>query len=211
MEVLNELAGKGLESVRVGDLSIESYAATAGRDTVDALKALAVGPAGGPGAPPELHGIRRGRRRAAPVSRAPSKEPGHRRPVEDHPRRRPLLQRDQGLPQRPPGGSYELDDAGRDAYLATNLRNSRRLDDGYDFVVVHDPQPLPIRALHGGGGGQMGVALPHRHVGAPSGSLGVPAAVHRPLRRHGVHHGRVRLPRPSPGEGIPDTPRPSTP
>lgn len=46
-------------------------------------------------------------------------------------------------------GSYELDDVGREAYLATNTPNSKHLDDGYNFIVVHDPQPLAITLLHG--------------------------------------------------------------
>ena len=39
----------------------------------------------------------------------------------------------------------------RDAYVATAARNAELLDDGYDFVVVHDPQPAAMLPLHGKG------------------------------------------------------------
>jgi trehalose synthase len=37
----------------------------------------------------------------------------------------------------------------RDAYLATSARNAELLEDGYDFVVVHDPQPAAMLPLLG--------------------------------------------------------------
>ena len=37
----------------------------------------------------------------------------------------------------------------RDAYLATSARNAELLEDGYDFVVVHDPQPAAMLPLCG--------------------------------------------------------------
>jgi trehalose synthase len=40
----------------------------------------------------------------------------------------------------------------RDAYVATAARNADLLDDRYDFVVVHDPQPAALLPLHGKGG-----------------------------------------------------------
>jgi trehalose synthase len=39
----------------------------------------------------------------------------------------------------------------QDAYVATSARNAELLDDGYDFVVVHDPQPAALLPLHGKG------------------------------------------------------------
>jgi hypothetical protein len=46
------------------------------------------------------------------------------------------------------GDPRTLTDAEREAYLTTSARNADLLEDGYDFVVVHDPQPaamLPLR------------------------------------------------------------------
>lgn len=37
-------------------------------------------------------------------------------------------------------------------YLAQSAHNAHQLDDDYDLVVVHDPQPLALRELHGSGG-----------------------------------------------------------
>jgi trehalose synthase len=39
----------------------------------------------------------------------------------------------------------------RDAYVATSARNAEVLDDGYDFVIVHDPQPAALLPLRGKG------------------------------------------------------------
>ena len=56
-------------------------------------------------------------------------------------------------PQRPPGRpARTLTDADRDAYLATSARNAELLEDGYDFVVVHDPQPAAMLPMLGKGG-----------------------------------------------------------
>ena len=41
----------------------------------------------------------------------------------------------------------------RDEYLGHTRRTVEAgIDDDYDVIVVHDPQPLPLRAIHGGGG-----------------------------------------------------------
>ena len=50
------------------------------------------------------------------------------------------------------GDPHGLTDADRDAYLATSARNAELLEDAYDFVVVHDPQPAAVLPMHGKGG-----------------------------------------------------------
>jgi trehalose synthase len=50
------------------------------------------------------------------------------------------------------GDPASLTEADREAYLATSARNAELLGDGYDFVVVHDPQPAAVLPLHGKGG-----------------------------------------------------------
>jgi trehalose synthase len=47
------------------------------------------------------------------------------------------------------GDPHVLGDADREAYLATSARNAELLEDGYDFVVVHDPQPAAVLPMHG--------------------------------------------------------------
>ena len=47
------------------------------------------------------------------------------------------------------GDPQELTDEDRDAYLATCARNADMLQDDWDFVVVHDPQPAAVLPLRG--------------------------------------------------------------
>jgi trehalose synthase len=49
------------------------------------------------------------------------------------------------------GDPRDLTQAERDAYVATSVRNAELLEDGYDFVVVHDPQPAALLPLLGKG------------------------------------------------------------
>jgi trehalose synthase len=49
------------------------------------------------------------------------------------------------------GDPHGLDEADRAAYLGTSARNADLLGDGWDFVVVHDPQPAAILPLRGKG------------------------------------------------------------
>lgn len=50
------------------------------------------------------------------------------------------------------GARAPLTDAQKSAYLATSRRNADLLDESYDVVIAHDPQPAAIRGLRGGGG-----------------------------------------------------------
>jgi len=50
------------------------------------------------------------------------------------------------------GDPRSLTQAERDAYVATSARNAELLEDSYDFVVVHDPQPAAMLPLLGKGG-----------------------------------------------------------
>ncbi len=49
------------------------------------------------------------------------------------------------------GARQELTEPDRATYRRTAERNARALEERYDFVVVHDPQPAAILALHGKG------------------------------------------------------------
>ncbi len=44
------------------------------------------------------------------------------------------------------GADHTLDAGERDEYLSHSERNASELADEYDVVVVHDPQPLPLRS-----------------------------------------------------------------
>lgn len=49
------------------------------------------------------------------------------------------------------GAPDSLTAAQRAAYLAASQRNAQLLEESYDFIVVHDPQPAAIPALRGRG------------------------------------------------------------
>ncbi len=49
---------------------------------------------------------------------------------------------------------FEFSDAELGAYMRHNADLARAVRDHYDIVIVHDPQPLPVRALGGDTGGR---------------------------------------------------------
>ena len=49
------------------------------------------------------------------------------------------------------GAPNGLDAAARDTYLRNAGRNASQFEENYDFVFVHDPQPLPLPSLRGKG------------------------------------------------------------
>ncbi|HEY7890787.1 MAG TPA: glycosyltransferase [Solirubrobacteraceae bacterium] len=49
------------------------------------------------------------------------------------------------------GSPLQLSDADKAAYLQCSRENAGALEDGYDFVIVHDPQPAAMAQLHGKG------------------------------------------------------------
>jgi trehalose synthase len=50
------------------------------------------------------------------------------------------------------GAPQSLSDTERKAYSDCTRENAPRLDGGYDFVVIHDPQPAALLSVHGRGG-----------------------------------------------------------
>jgi trehalose synthase len=50
------------------------------------------------------------------------------------------------------GSAEMLTDAERAAYLDCTNENAAQLEDVYDFVVLHDPQPAALLSVHGKGG-----------------------------------------------------------
>jgi trehalose synthase len=49
------------------------------------------------------------------------------------------------------GAPRELTPTEQETYLTHSARNAQLLEEEYDLVVVHDPQPLPLLLLHGKG------------------------------------------------------------
>jgi trehalose synthase len=50
------------------------------------------------------------------------------------------------------GAPYELTRDARETYIAYNSRNAKLLEEEYDFIIVHDPQPAAIRHFRGPAG-----------------------------------------------------------
>lgn len=50
------------------------------------------------------------------------------------------------------GAPYELKEAARERYLMSSTYNARQLEEEYDFIIVHDPQPAAIRYFRGRAG-----------------------------------------------------------
>jgi trehalose synthase len=48
------------------------------------------------------------------------------------------------LHNAPQGGEINLTELKKEVYQEVNFQNALRMDMNYDFVVVHDPQPLPL-------------------------------------------------------------------
>ena len=49
------------------------------------------------------------------------------------------------------GADFDLTQEVKDTYLSQNQKFAELVDDDYDLVMVHDPQPAAIRSLHGHG------------------------------------------------------------
>ena len=93
------------------------------------------------------------------------------------------------------GAPRSLTEAEQAAYMRCLQENAATLDGGYDFIIVHDPQPAGLLQAHGKGRCALGVALPHRHQRTQPRRLELPGAAARRVRRGGVHDGRVRAAR----------------
>jgi trehalose synthase len=49
------------------------------------------------------------------------------------------------------GAAMDLSERDRDRYLAGNRANAEQLEEEYDVIIVHDPQPAALLGLHGKG------------------------------------------------------------
>ena len=48
------------------------------------------------------------------------------------------------------GGAYNLNERAKEIYLSRNARNARQFDQEYDYVIVHDPQPAALKLMKEG-------------------------------------------------------------
>jgi trehalose synthase len=54
-----------------------------------------------------------------------------------------------GLHNALQGAEFDITEEAKGIYLSQNQRIADALERDYDYVVVHDPQPAPLRTLHG--------------------------------------------------------------
>ena len=138
-----------LESVDVGKRCVADYEATAGRETVERLKELAE----------PLRGARVLHLNATPYGGG----------VAEILRSEVPLLRDLGIAadwkiitgdtgffavtktmhNALQGHKRSLTDHEKEIYLTYSTRNAHLLDEGYDLIVAHDPQPLAVPHFHG--------------------------------------------------------------
>ena len=140
-----------LESVDVGRQSVDSYAGTAGSEVVERLRVLAE----------PLRGMRVLHLNATPYGGG----------VAEILRSEVPLLRDLGLAadwkiitgdkdffsvtktmhNALQGSPRSLTEHEKEIYLTYSTRNARLLEEEYDLIIVHDPQPLAIPQFHGRG------------------------------------------------------------
>ena len=90
------------------------------------------------------------------------------------------------------GSPEGLGEAERAIYDDYNRRNAETLEDSWDIVIVHDPQPMRHGGVRTRGGPPLDLALPHRPLAAESGRARLPDAVALHVRRDDLPPPRVR-------------------
>jgi len=141
-----------LQSVDIGSQSVDAYRASAGDEAVESLRTLAEPLRGARilqvSATPYGGGVAEMLRSEVPLLRDLG--------LDVHWK---LIRGDDGffsatkaLHNGLQGSPKNLTTADEECYLAQSARNAEALeDDPYDVVVIHDPQPLALPALHGRG------------------------------------------------------------
>ena len=140
-----------LEIVDVGTQSIDSYRASAGNDAVETARTLAA-PLRGVrvlhiNATPYGGGVAEILRSAIPLFRDLGLAADWKLITGDEQFFSVTKTIHNGLQ----GGEGMLSTAQQSTYLEYSARNAELLEEEYDIVVVHDPQPLPLPELHGAG------------------------------------------------------------
>ena len=122
-----------------------------------------------------------------------------RRRVADHPRRRRVLRRHEGDPQRAPGRPALADAERASRSSAATTRRTRRSSRPTTTTssIVHDPQPAAMIDCVPGAGREVDLARAHRLLDAEPGGVRRAAAVDPALRRGDLPHARVRAERPT--------------
>ena len=90
------------------------------------------------------------------------------------------------------GNPQDLSEEEWEIWEQYNEMNARELTEGWDFCIVHDPQPAAMHSLVRGEGQLLGLALPHRPVGPQPEDDRAAAALPRELPGVAVPHEVLR-------------------
>jgi trehalose synthase len=140
-----------LESVDVGRQSIGDYQASAGREVVERLRSLAEPLRGARvlhlNATPYGGGVAEILRSEVPLLRDLGLNADWKIITGD----KTFFSVTKTMHNALQGAERTLTDHEKEIYLTYSTRNARLLDEEYDLVVAHDPQPLAIPHFHGRG------------------------------------------------------------
>jgi trehalose synthase len=140
-----------LQTVDVGIQSINSYTTSAGADAVDELRVLAAPLRGARilhlNATPYGGGVAEILRSEVPLLRDLGLVADWKLITGDD----AFFSVTKAIHNGLQGAEREITAAERETYLTNSTRNAHLLEETYDLVVVHDPQPVAILQLHGRG------------------------------------------------------------
>jgi trehalose synthase len=140
-----------LESVDVGVQCIDCYEVSAGRDPIDSLRALAEPLEGARvlhlNATPYGGGVAEILRSEIPLLRDLGLKADWKIITGDQTFFSVTKKIHNGLQ----GASDQLTEDERQIYINSSIKNAKLLEDEYDLLVVHDPQPLALLHFHGKG------------------------------------------------------------
>src|SRR5215207_3249481 len=140
-----------LESVDVGRQFVSDYEATAGREAVERLRALAEPLRGAKilhlNATPYGGGVAEILRSEVPLLRDLGLNTDWKIVRGD----KEFFAVTKTMHNALQGAPRTLTDHEKEIYLTYSTRNARLLEEGYDLIVAHDPQPLGIPQFHGRG------------------------------------------------------------
>ena len=90
------------------------------------------------------------------------------------------------------GDPQSISDQEWEVFEAYNAMNAQSLEEGWDVIIVHDPQPAGLLENAPGQVQALGLALPHRPVDAEPEHAGAAAAADRALRGERLAPAAVR-------------------